>query len=129
MGIQSHPVIPFIEVGTSLDYAQRHGYADDADFHGTENEWVFKIAGCNGMMMFQSAADALLAAEETLFSEETELVTEKVSNALASGDTSLALALVERRGYWAGKADMTRHMKELLTPAFAQLNLAAAKRG
>lgn len=128
MGIQSHPAIPFIEVGTTLDYAQRHGYAEDPDFCGTADEWVFKIDGCHGMFLFQSAADALMEAEAKLFTEGSELVKEKVASALASGDTSVAMALVERRGYWAGKIDATRQMQELLAPAVAQLNLGAGSR-
>lgn len=124
MAIQSHPAFPFIETGTTLDYAQRGCYADDPNFVGTADEWIFKIDGCDGMILCQSAEDALLMAEEALFSSEGELVEEKESKAIAAGDIRLAMTLAEGRGYWAGKNEATRQMKELLAPALVQLKIA-----
>lgn len=119
--IRCHPSIPFIEVGTTLDFARRGGYADDPAFTGTADEWTFLLAGESGNVICWSEAEALQEAEEQLFVAEGDLVGEQIRRALESGDVELALTLAERRGYWHGALAERDRICGVLEPLIEKL--------
>lgn len=125
MAITNHPLLHFIEIGTSLDFAQRHGWDKDPDWHGTEDEWMFSIDGYTGRVICQSADHAKEAAEEELFLRDPDLYESKIRNLRMAEDLEQLMSLVELKGYWRGKQAAQANTKSLLAPVMETLGRLA----
>lgn len=72
MAIQQHPSLPFIEIGTSVDFAKRHGWDKDAEWSGSDDEWMYAIDGHPGSVTSWDANSARESAEEDLSLRDPE---------------------------------------------------------
>lgn len=124
MAITIHPIFPFIEIGTTLDFAIRGGYHAHPDFFGQEDEWEFRIGGASCPFICNSAVDAMESAEEHLFDFDMDFAEMKLAEAIAQGNVTLALAISERKGFWSGKKEAREEMKQFLLPALKVLETA-----
>ena len=117
MAIEQHPKLPFVEVGTAVDFAKRFGWDQQDDWHGTDGEWMFAIDGSVGSVVSWSADSALESAEEFLFVYAQEQLMRRVQRLRESGDVDLLMAVVELKGFWRGKLAAQAQVRELLKPA------------
>jgi hypothetical protein len=107
------PFAPFIEVlrGT-----------ESGDPDALANEWHFSIDGRTVGACCGSAEEAAYAAEQQLFQDHADVVEKYLQKFLEKGEWSLALQLVERRGFHAGAAQERGRIHAIIASSTHALN-------
>ena len=127
MAIERHPEISCIEVGTELDFANLRNSGHDADESASDEVWEAKIIGFGDIgMSMQTKEHALEMAEKTLFLDENyQNYLNEILRRTLLDNPDYTLLLIERRGYWKGRAEAIAYAaKELESIASRILVLA-----
>lgn len=133
-----HPAIPFIKirkstVAASLDtLCIQEGNSDtprpiswqDTEYSSRmspDDIWSFSIDDLPESSTFRSETEAIEAAEQALTGRYNHIAEQHLQAAIRTGNTPLALAIVECRGYWRGAYTTHAKMAALVAKATSLL--------
>lgn len=124
--IKLHPTLPFVEIGSSLDFGKRYGWDNHEAWSGSNDEWMYVIDGHPGGFISCSEEDARESAEEELFIRNPEWLESRVQELRAAGNLDVLLALTELKGFWRGKISAESRTREILKPVLEIISRVAA---
>lgn len=109
---KAHPQLPFIQIGRHVEWGSVD--SDGTPIPSEINEWTYLIDGWFSGGVFRDEQHAIDHAEKTLFTEQLKVVQKYVDLAIERQDFQLAMAIAERKGYWAGVADHRRSVAKII---------------